>query len=222
MDALIIADGEVPPRATVEQLFPGRQAAPLVIAADGGAVKAESLGLRPQVVVGDLDSLAPDDTARLSRAGVVLLTYPANKNESDTELAVREAIARGAERLVMIGALGGRRVEHSLANVLLLTLPELARRDVSIVDRASTLRVMGGPDGDHLEIGGVAGDYVSLLPLSERVEGITTTGLAYPLIDEELLEGAARGLSNELIGERASITTRRGRLLVVHTTRAEA
>ena len=222
MDALIVADGEVPPRATLEQLFPDGLAPALVIAADGGALKAESLGLRPEIVIGDLDSLAPGDVERLRGQHVQLLRFPPDKDQSDTELAVHEAVSRGADRLVLIGALGGRRVEHSLANILLLTMPELATRDASIVDRASTLRAMGAHGGDRLEVRGVAGDYISLLPLTERVEGVNTSGLAYELHDEELHQGPARGLSNELTGERAAISTDRGRLLVVHTRRSEA
>ena len=197
-------------------------AEPLVIAADGGALKAESLGFRPHVVVGDLDSLAPDDTARLRSAGEVHL-HPADKDESDTELALREALDRGAPS---DGHRSARSADGASSTASRTSCCYAARAlpgaTCALVDRREHAARDGGPDGDRLEIGGVAGDYVSLLPLSGRVEGVTTTGLAYPLIDEELLEGAARGLSNELIGERASITTRRGRLLVVHTRRAEA
>ena len=223
MDALIVGDGEVPPPTVFERLFPRAQGNPqLVIAADGGALKAEALGLRPDLVVGDLDSLDERDVERLRREDVAVLAFPSRKDESDTQLAVREALARGVDRVVLIGALGGRRIEHSLANVLLLTMPELSRIDASIVDRASTLRALGSSGRRRLELHGAAGDYVSLLPLTERVEGVTTIGLTYELHDEELRQGPARGLSNELIGERATISTTSGRLLVVHTSRAEA
>jgi thiamine pyrophosphokinase len=223
LEALIVGDGEVPSRTIFERLFPPTEGAPaLVIAADGGALKAESLGLRPNLVVGDLDSLDERDVERLRREDVPVLAFPSRKDESDTELAVREALARGANRVVFIGALGGRRLEHSLANVLLLTMPELSRIDAAIVDRASTVRALGSGGRRGLELRGAAGDYVSLLPLTERVEGVTTTGLAYELHDEELRQGPARGLSNELTGRQATITTRSGRLLVVHTSRAEA
>ncbi len=221
MDALIVADGDIPPRAVVEQLFAGGRQRPLVIAADGGALKAESLGLLPDAVVGDLDSLDAQAVERLRRRSVGIIEFPADKNESDTELALREALARGADRIVVIGALGGPRVEHSLANVLLLAAPGIASRDVAIVDRASTLRLVAADGAGTLELHGTPGDYVSLLPLSPRVDGVTTSGLAYELHDATLHQGPARGLSNELTAETASVSTHRGRLLVIHTRRAE-
>jgi thiamine pyrophosphokinase len=219
-DALIVADGDVPSRATIDRLFaPAAQRDLLVIAADGGALKAVALGLRLQVVVGDADSLSSADADRLRADGVEVLVFPPDKDESDTELAVREALHRGAERLVIVGAFGGRRFEHALANVLLLTLPELRGRDVCLADGASVLRVLFG--GERLEITGQPGDYVSLLPLTEEAAGVTTEGLAYPLLGATLSQGPARGLSNELSGVRASVSLDAGRLAVIHTQREQ-
>jgi thiamine pyrophosphokinase len=217
--ALIVADGDVSAQLTrAEALLQGEpDARPLVLAADGGAHKAELLGLRPDVVVGDLDSLSPASVERLRGQGVEVQQHPRAKEESDTELAVREALRRGARQLVILGGLGGLRLEHSLANVLLLTLPELAGCDVTMVDGPSVVRVIGGRGADRLELEGEEGDLVSLLALSERVEGVTTTGLAYPLDDEALLQGPSRGLSNVMQASNASVQTRGGRLAVIHT-----
>lgn len=132
---------------------------------------------------------------------------------------MREALARGAESIVIVGAFGGDRLEHSVANLLLLTLPELAAKDVALVDGPSTVRVIGGPGPGRLNISGGVGDYVSLLALSERVDGVTTSGLRYPLTDETLLQGPTRGLSNELSSDHAEVATRNGRLAVIHTQR---
>jgi len=215
---LIVADGDVPWRSAVDRLL--GVAPQLVIAADGGALKAEALGYQPRVVVGDADSLAATEVERLRAAGVEVIVHPADKDESDTELALNEALDRGATRVVIVGGFGGRRLEHTLANVLLLASERLKGRDICLADGASTLRVMH--DGESLEISGAPGDYVSLLPLTWHVSGVTTVGLRYALTTELLEQGPARGLSNELINNDATIQIAQGRLAVVHTRRSEA
>lgn len=214
---LIVADGDVASRAALDQLL---GAAPqLVIAADGGALKAEALGYPPRVVVGDADSLAASDVERFRVAGANVIIRPADKDESDTELALNEALDRGATRVVIVGGFGGRRLEHTLANVLLLASERLKGRDICLADGASTLRVMHNKE--TLEINGSPRDYVSLLPLTWHVSGVTTVGLQYALTKEMLEQGPARGLSNELTSGAATIQIDQGRLAVVHTRRSE-
>jgi thiamine pyrophosphokinase len=142
--ALIVADGDMPARDVIDRLIGSPDDGLLIVAADGGSLKAEQRGLSVQVTVGDVDSLAPAEVDRLRGAGVEVIVHPAAKDESDTELAVREAIRRGAQSIVVVGAFGGRRIEHTLANVLLLTLPELAGMDVVLADGASTVRAISG------------------------------------------------------------------------------
>ncbi len=154
------------------------------------------------MVVGDGDSLDPQVAERLRSAGAEVIVYPVDKDESDTELAVREALARGATHLVILGALGGARAEHSVANLLLLTLPALAGVDAALVDGPSTIRAMGLTWPDVMQLDGAPGDYVSLLPLTEEVRGVTTTDLRFPLTDATLPQGGTRGLSNEMLAPR--------------------
>jgi thiamine pyrophosphokinase len=215
--ALIVADGDVPDRPAVDRLLGG--APELVIAADGGALKAEGIGYPARVVVGDADSLAPDQVSRLRNAGAEVVVHPAAKDESDTELALNEALSRGATRVVIVGAFGGKRLEHTLANILLVASEPYTGRDICLADGASTLRVMH--DGESLEITGRAGDYVSLLPLTRHVSGVTTLGLRYALTKEMLEQGPPRGLSNELTTGAATIQIDHGRLAVIHTRRSE-
>ncbi len=214
---LIVADGDVPSRAALDRLLGG--APQLVIAADGGALKAEALGYPPRVVVGDADSLAASDVERFRTAGAEIVIRPADKDESDTELALDEALERGATRVVIVGGFGGQRLEHTLANVLLLASERLKGRDICLADGASTLRVMH--NRETLEINGSPRDYVSLLPLTWHVSGVTTVGLLYALTNEMLEQGPARGLSNELTTGPATIQIDQGRLAVVHTRRSE-
>lgn len=220
MRAIIVADGEVSRSEWLDAFLGAHASEPrLVIAADGGAVKAKRLGLVPDVVVGDGDSLRPRQLAALRRAGIEVIVFPAQKDESDTELAFREALRRGADELVIVAAFGGQRVEHTIANLLLLTLPELVGRDVVLIDGPSVVRLAGSLGGGHVEINGFVGDYVSLLPLTEAVTGVTTEGLRYPLSRATLEQGRTRGLSNELASPRGGVSTADGRLAVIHTRR---
>jgi thiamine pyrophosphokinase len=224
--AIIVADGDIRSGAAVQLALSqatdsGADEPVIVVAADGGALKAEHVGLTPNVVVGDGDSLDPLVAKRLREAGAEVIVYPVDKDESDTELAVREAIARGATRLVILGGLGGARAEHTVANLLLLTVPVLTGLDAALVDGPSTIRAMGITGPDAMTLDGAPGDYVSLLPLTEEVRGVTTTDLRFPLADATLQQGGTRGLSNELLGARCEVRTSSGRLAVIHTARTE-
>ena len=216
--AIVVADGDVPPREQILSRLPGPDGGALVIAADGGALKAAALGLNVNVVVGDGDSLAPSALEALRAADVDVQLHPAEKDASDTELAVREALAWGATDILVLGALGGLRLEHTLANLLLLTLPELEGARVVLADGRSTVRVV--TPGRPLALEAADGELVSLLPLSERVAGVSTAGLRYPLQGATLEQGPSRGLSNELTGDAGSVSIEGGRLAVVQTLMA--
>jgi thiamine pyrophosphokinase len=213
--AIIVADGDVPTAEEIAPLLAGHADGPLVIAADGGLRKAELLGLAPSLVVGDGDSLAPELLERLPERGVEVQLHPVAKDASDTELAVREALARGATDIVVLGAFGGQRFEHALANVLLLTMPELDGREARLVDGRSVVRAISG--GQRLRLSHAEGRLVSLLPLSQRAEGVRTQGLRFALEGEALEQGSSRGLSNELIEDEGEVVLGFGRLAVVQT-----
>ncbi len=215
MRALVVAAGEPPARAELDRAWPGWATdLEVVVAADGGAITAERLGLRPDLVVGDLDSIEPAQVDRLRASGIPVEVAPTAKDESDTELAVRAALARGATTLTIVGALGGR-VDHLLANLALLALPELAGIETLILDGRTRIRLVRGPGSRPLV--GRVGDLVTLLPFGAGVEGVRTEGLAWALRDEALPPGPARGLSNVRTVERARVEVRSGDLVVVET-----
>ena len=130
MHALIFANGDAPHRSTVARWAAD---ADLIIAADGGTRHALSAGVLPHVVIGDLDSLDEADRAQLDRSNVRLIIYPAHKDDTDLELALRYALDQHATEIVVCSALGGR-WDQSLANLMLLTWPELAHVPTRIVD----------------------------------------------------------------------------------------
>jgi thiamine pyrophosphokinase len=222
MQAIILGDGDVAARARLDAAWPGwAHTDAVVIAADGGARHAASLGLTIDLWVGDGDSLGDEGLAGLAAAGVPMERSPVEKDESDTELAVRAALHRGAGSLALVGVLGGPRLDHALANVGLLTLPELEGHETVLLAADVRVRQLqaptpgGGPATAALE--GRVGDLVSLLPVGSDAGGVTTEGLRYPLRDEVLRVGRTRGLSNVRTATTASVSLRSGRLLVVET-----
>ncbi len=222
MNALILADGDAPDRGALDRAWPGWDAGVgLVIAADGGARHAARLGVAIDAWVGDGDSLDASGMAALQAAGVPMRPADPHKDESDTELAVHEALARGAAGLVIVGALGGQRIDHTLANIGLLTMPELSDRPAVLLDARTRITLIHGPaaDGSPVQrsLAGRIGDLVSLLPLGTDVAGVTTRGLVYPLSDEVLASGPARGLSNVRDAANAMVSVVSGRLLVVES-----
>jgi len=221
MVALILADGDVPARSELDLAWPAwDKDVELVIAADGGARHALGLGIAIDLWVGDGDSIGEDALAALESAGVPLERSPQDKDESDTELAILAALRLGQDDILILGALGGR-IDHTLANIGLLAMPELAGREAAILDACSRTVLVSapGPDGAAVErlLPGRPGDLVSLLPFGPGVEGVTTRGLAFPLVDEPLPEGPARGLSNVRAAPDAAVIVRRGLLLVVES-----
>jgi thiamine pyrophosphokinase len=220
--ALIVANGDVPGAAALRAAWPGWDAGVGdVIAADGGLARARALGLHVDVVVGDLDSLSPQLAAAAEAEGTEILRVRADKDESDAELALLEAARRGATRITVLGAFGGPRLDHALANIWLLAHPDLAGLDVILLDARSRASLVAAPSTEgapvHRGLPGPVGGTVSLFPLGGDVAGITTTGLRYRLLDEPLRMGPARGLSNVRTAADAAVTVRSGRLLVVET-----
>jgi thiamine pyrophosphokinase len=220
--AIVVADGDVPSRTALDSAWPGWDGGvALVVAADGGWEKAASLGLRPDLLVGDADSLPEAVFATLAAQGVAVERSPTDKDESDAELALLAALRRGAAHITVLGALGGKRFDHSLANVGLLSLPPAGRVEVELLDGRTRVRLLRAPDRDggasRCDLSGPTGDLVSLLPVGLPALGVTTRGLLYPLQDETLPPGPARGLSNVRVETDASVTLRDGQLVVIET-----
>lgn len=206
MRAVIVAHGEAVPadRAIAAS-------ADLLIAADGGALQCSSWALLPRLVVGDLDSVTAHLAEELAKAGVDVRGFPADKDESDTELALGCAIDAGADEIVLLAALGGQRLDHELANILLLADDRLRERRLRLVRGGTVVRALHGPG--RIALAGRRGDTVSLLPLGDA-DGVVSDRLRYPLRGEKLRAGAARGVSNVIEESGASVALASGVLLV--------
>ncbi|MDF1513769.1 MAG: thiamine diphosphokinase [Anaerolineae bacterium] len=184
----------------------------VVAAADGGTQHLLRCRIYPHHVIGDLDSLDPDVQADLAAHGTVFHPHPAHKDETDLELALLWAADTYPDAgIVVLGAMGGR-PDLALANLLLLALPQLVGQAVMIADQDWTVCLLR--DSACREFRGAPGDTLSLIPLGGPANGVTTTGLAYPLDGESLAFGPARGVSNMFLAEKAGVCVESGMVWV--------
>jgi thiamine pyrophosphokinase len=210
MRIVVVASGALAPGD--ENWLEGADA---VFAADGGASALDRLGRRPDRIVGDLDSTDPALLERLVASGTRIDRHPVDKEAGDTELAVEAALAAGADRVDLLGATGGGRLDHELANLILLADPALGRVEIRAIVGRTTVRVARG--GQSLDLHGEPGHLVSLLPIGGDASGVTTSGLRWSLDGATLRLGRSRGLSNVIAAPGASVRLTDGALLVVET-----
>lgn len=210
MHAVIFAGGTLRPGKVVNAAI---ASAALILAADSGASTALQHGITPAIVVGDFDSLGALPLQQLQERGSKIIQAAVEKDETDTELAIDTAIEHGATRITLLGALGGPRFDHTMANVMLLAGYE--KVPIQIVDGPVVCWLLRGPGSSSIE--GHPGDLLSLIPLTSEASGVRTNGLYYPLHGETLHFGKPRGVSNVLTGEQAGVYLEQGLLLVIHT-----
>jgi thiamine pyrophosphokinase len=180
-----------------------------VIAADAGAATALAFGFALDLVVGDLDSLDGQLAAELAERGVPFERHSRDKDATDGELAVERALQRGADGLVLVGFLGGPRLDQLVANLELLTrLP----RDTVLLDERNEARLLRG--GESRRWAAEADEVISLVPFGGDAVGVSTEGLRWPLSDAVLPRGSTRGVSNEPAASSVAVSLRDGVLLV--------
>jgi len=179
--------------------------AELVIAADGGAGHLAALGVKPDVIIGDMDSLCAETV--WDGADVVRIPHPPAKDRSDVELAVEHAFARGCEQVTLMATIG-KRLDHTLGNIAVVAKHP---GRVAMLDGAFTLVAVNRSEKCVLR--GCVGAAVSLIPYGASQGRVRTRGLKYPLEDEPLAF-ATHGLSNELSETEACVCVSGGVLLV--------
>ena len=182
----------------------------LIICCDGGARHLENTGIKPDVIIGDMDSIDLEQLKKYRDQGVKIIEHPANKDFTDTELALDYAIGLKPEAIYIWGASGGR-LDHTLANIFLLGKGEKAGIKTFLLDEYCEAFVLS----KDVNFKNAAGCTVSLIALSGQVEGITLKGFLYPLAQENLVLGESRGISNIVSDATASIDIKSGSLLVV-------
>ena len=210
MRVLIVANGEVAAR---EQIPAQYLSAEMVIAVDGGWDHCQALDLNADIVMGDFDSIPGTALQVLQESDMQLIQYPSEKDETDLELALTYAVEQGASQISILGGLGGR-FDMTMANISLLLHPQLLSTPIEFWHLGQRIWLIQ-PPGD--EIPGEIGDTLSLLPFGSEAYGIRTKNLVYPLENDHLQWGLARGVSNVLSAETATVSLESGALLAIWT-----
>ncbi|MPZ23103.1 MAG: thiamine diphosphokinase [Dehalococcoidia bacterium] len=208
MRALVSAGAPVLASRLVEDAI---HHADLIIAANGGGSRLLQLGTTPHVLVGDMDSLTPSVRLQLQAAGTEFVQHPPIKDKTDSHLALALAFERGADHVDMLGLFGGERLDHGIANSLLLAKEEFRGRSVRILDGPNEARLCQS----RSVVTGNPGDYLTLIALTPRADGIRTEGLKYEVPGGHLTFGDSLGVSNEFVGPKASVSLDDGVLLIV-------
>ncbi len=210
MKAFIYIGGSVYPENITEH----PKADDLTIAADIGALNAKKLGDIPDIIVGDFDS-AKLETLEKEFPRAEITTVPAEKDFTDTELAINTALKKGADEIVVIGGLDGR-LDHTLTNIMLLE--DLSRNGVHITMTNGMNRVRYIESTSTL-IPRSHFKYLSIVPRSQTLKGLTILGCKYPL-EKKNIKNTATGLtiSNEILQNCAFIAVKKGGILIVESS----
>ena len=208
MRIIIFANGNLPNLEKARTLL---RPDDFIICADGGTRHALALGLTPNVIVGDMDSLPANFQTSTFNGEIVL--YPKDKNETDLELAIDHAVSLNPDQILILAALGGR-MDQTLANIALLADPRLSTFDIRLSDSVEEIFFCR----DQAKVEGRSGDIVSLIPWQGEVTGVFTENLRWHLHHETLYPDKTRGISNEMTADVATIQIRSGLLLITHRT----
>ena len=209
--ALLVANGD--PQSDLSALISDHN---FLSAVDGGLRHLLALKRFPDLLIGDLDSITSEELQACIDQGVEILRFKAEKDESDLELALREALKRGYSDLTISNA-GGGRVDHLLGNLSLLFHPALQHAKIKMTDQSSNFY----PLSQTITLKTQPGDLISLIPWQDSAIGVTTANLAYPLDNETLLPYGTRGLSNVALGGEITVSLQSGQILLVHTPTQE-
>ena len=208
MTILIFANGQM---SNLDWVRPYIKDGFVIIAADGGARHLAKLGIDPDIVIGDFDSITPALREQLGSKGTLFISHSDQKDETDLELALLYAVNHYEEDIQIFGSLGGR-LDQTLGNIFLLAHPAFNGRSIELVEPDQRAWLVNS----ECLIKGSIGDTLSLIPLGEEVHIRGTTGLKWELSDEKLLFGPARGISNVMTAKTATVTLESGKLICIH------
>jgi len=186
--------------------------ADLIIAADGGANHCLALGIVPDVLLGDLDSIEPGVLQKCQETGAAIHRYPERKNATDLELSLDFALEKGAEKVWLLGGHGGR-WDMSLATIMLAASEKYRALGITLLGADCSMKILH--PGTLHRFTGCVGGTVSFLPLKGDSSGITLSSFEYPLTNYAIPFGSTRGISNIVQSDMATEQHDSGILLCV-------
>lgn len=214
-DCYIFTGGNVYAESLTE-LGVSPKADDLVIAADSGYLTAKRLGITPDLLLGDLDSLDRSKITEAELAYLEKIIVSPIKDDTDTQLAAYTAISRGAGRIFIIGGLGGR-LDHTLSSVFLLEDISFSGVECMMTDGRNRVHIMCA-DGDEKSLYITpCYKYLSLVSLTDKCEGVSVSGVFYPLDKVELTRRYSYAVSNEITADRARVSLEHGSMLVIES-----
>ena len=208
MKALILTNGDYGDYSFCQEV----SSYDFIICADNGMKHARKLGILPHLIVGDFDSCNPEDISYFKDKGISFLELPTQKDQTDTEVAMETALQKGARVIDVYGGVGSR-MDHSLANIQLVYRCLQKDVDMTLYNSQNIIQMTK----QKINLKGEPGALVSLIPFTNAVTGVTTSGLAYPLEKSSFVLGDALGVSNYMVGQDASVTIESGVLVVIQS-----
>lgn len=190
MTALIIGNGSDIEKSCIEDIK-----IDYVICADGGLEKAEKLGLSPNIILGDFDSVEPGILQKYKKLNIETETYPSEKDYTDMELAVEYAVKKEFKHIILVGA-SGTRLDHTVANIQLLEKYHHMGINIEIIDNNNHIGIISGKA--DIKVKYEKNHFVSLVPVTETIEGLTLEGFKYPLDNVKVKRGSSLLISNEI------------------------
>ena len=205
MKAFVFTGGNIIPENITEK----KESEDIVIAADSGYLNAKKMGFVPDLLVGDFDSLGKENVPE----GIKTVELPAEKDLTDTQVAVDIAVDEGARQIIIIGGLDGR-LDHTLSNIAILRMLDAKRIYSYITDGHNRVRYI---NGTNTIIVRSKFKYLSVISDDEVAKGVDIEGCKYPLKNAKLYRGHQFAVSNEIVGNCALVSVRKGGLFIVES-----
>ena len=206
MKYIIIANGTINKHHNFKEFINNSD---IIIGVNGGSRHLKTMDIIPDIIIGDCDSISYKNMVYFKKHKVKFIKYPRDKNYSDTELAILWAIKNQASDITIIGATGTR-IDHTLSNIFLMKIIVAKRMPCKIIDDNNEIYFVI----DQIKLKGKTGDLISIIPITEKVTGITTKGLKYSLVNAEMIMGSSLGISNVFLENQVYIKIKKGILIV--------